>query len=161
MSDGVLLVDVRYINPFVESVDSVFQTMLSLKPIRSPVKISDGGGGTGEVLTSLVGITGHVHGVVVLRFPKATAGQLAGRMLGTELTDTSPEVIDAISELVNMVAGAAKAKLSCDPPLQLGLPTVVQGTGYRVKYPSKSIWLEIPFSSEAGNFSMELTFSSS
>ncbi len=152
--------DVRYINPFLESIDNVFQTMLSLKPARSPVKISNGNGDGGEVLTSLVGITGSVHGVVVLRFPKVTAGQLAGRMLGTELDHSSPEVIDAISELVNMVAGAAKAKLSCDPPLQLGLPTVVQGTGYRVSYPSKSIWLEIPFSSEAGNFSMELTFSS-
>jgi len=56
------------------------------------------------------------------------------------------------------VAGSAKAKFNADPPLQLGLPTVVEGVTYRVKYPSKSIWLEVPFSSDAGDFSMEVTY---
>ena len=44
--------------------------------------------------------------------------------------------------------------------LELGLPTVVQGSNYRIKYPSGSTWLEVPFESEAGGFTMELTFES-
>lgn len=153
--------DLKYINPFVEAVHSVFDTMLHTQPTRQPVKISDGNGtGNGAELTTLVGITGQLHGVVVLRFPSRTALTLAGRMLGNTLDAVDSGVIDAVSEIVNMVAGSAKSKFDLDPPLQLGLPTVVEGKEYRVNYPSKSMWLEVPFQSDAGQFSMELTFES-
>jgi len=151
-------VDVSYINAFVEAVGHVFETMLGVHPKRNALKV----GATapdGLRLTSLIGITGKVHGCVALSFPPDTAFRLAGKMLGAELTSANAEVIDAISELVNIVAGSAKAKFNTDPPLQLGLPTVVEGTSYRVKYPSKSVWLQVPFSSDAGDFVMEVTYS--
>jgi len=150
-------VDASYINPFIEAVDSVFTTMLNVKPQRNGLKVSDGNA-QGPSITSLVGLSGQVSGVVALRFPPETALQLAGRMLGTEMTGVNDEVIDAVAELVNMVAGSAKAKFHLEPPLQLGLPTVVDGTGYRLKYPSKSVWLEVPFTSNAGRFTMEVTY---
>lgn len=149
--------DVSYINPFIEAVDTVFNTMLSVKPRRNGVKVSDGHA-RGELITSLVGISGQVSGVVALRFPPPTALKLAGKLLGSEAGTISDEVTDAIAELVNMVAGSAKAKFQFDPPLELGLPTVVHGAGYRLKYPTRSVWLEVPFSSDAGEFSMEVTY---
>jgi chemotaxis protein CheX len=154
----VAAVDVSYVNPFVESVGSVFTTMLGVTPQRQPVRISAGGSSGGARLTSLIGISGRMHGCVALCFPPDTALKLAGKMLGMDITEVSSEVIDAISELVNIVAGSAKAKFNADPPLELGLPTVVEGVTYRVKYPSKSVWLEVPFSCEAGDFSMEVTY---
>jgi len=87
-----------------------------------------------------------------------SALKLAGRMLGSEMSTMSEEVTDAVAELVNMVAGSAKAKFQHDPPLELGLPTVVEGTGYKLRYPSKSVWLEVPFSSDAGDFTLEVTY---
>ena len=149
--------NVTYINPFIEAVDSVFTTMLSVKPQRVGLKVSDGPA-AGPLITSLVGLSGQVSGVVALRFPHDTALQLAGRMLGTEMASLNDEVADAVAELVNMVAGSAKAKFCHDPPLELGLPTVVDGVGYRLRYPTKSVWLEVPFTSAAGNFSMEVTY---
>lgn len=149
--------DVSYINPFIEAVDTVFATMLSVKPKRNGLKVSDGQA-KGPVVTSLVGLSGQVSGVVALRFPPTTALKLAGRMLGSEMSAMSEEVTDAVAELVNMVAGSAKAKFQHDPPLELGLPTVVEGTGYKLRYPSKSVWLEVPFSSDAGEFTLEVTY---
>jgi chemotaxis protein CheX len=152
-------VDVNYINPFIEAVDSVFNTMLNVQPKRNGVRVNHGEGSAGtSSITSIVGLSGQISGVVALRFPPNTALQLAGRMLGSELAQVNDEVVDAISELVNMVAGSAKAKLAYDPPLELGLPTVVEGTGYKLKYPSKSVWLEVAFTSDAGAFSMEVTY---
>ncbi len=149
--------DVSYINPFIEAVDSVFTTMLGVTPKRSGLNVSDGVA-HGHMLTSLVGLSGQVSGVVALRFPHDTALKLASRMLGVEMAEVNDEVTDAISEMVNMVAGSAKAKFNHDPPLELGLPTVVEGTGYKVKYPTKSVWLAVPFTSDAGDFTMEVTY---
>ncbi|MBN2448718.1 MAG: chemotaxis protein CheX [Phycisphaerae bacterium] len=151
-------IDVRYVNPFIEAIDNVFTTMLDLKPQRQTLRICPSEA-TGPQLTSIIGISGHIHGVVALRFPPDAAKALAGRFTGIVPTEVNDEVIDAVAELVNMVAGNAKAKLDMDPPLQLGLPTVVEGTGYRLKYPTGAAWLEVPFESEAGSFCMEITYS--
>ena len=151
------VVDLNLINPFVGSVGSVFQTMVSLNPKRSAVKRGQGSPDS-ESLTALVGLSGEMSGVVALRFPPSTALSVAGRMLETSYDEIDDHVIDAISELVNMVAGSAKAQFSFDPPLALGLPTVVQGSAYKLKYPSKSVWLEVPFTCEAGDFVMEFTY---
>ncbi len=156
-SDGGLAVDVSYINPFIEAVDNVFKTMLDVTPVRNGLRVSDGLA-RGEMITALIGLSGQVEGMVALRFPPPTALGLAGRMLGSEMSEMNDEVADAVSEMVNMVAGAAKAKFNHDPPLQLGLPTVVEGAGYRLRYPTKSVWLEVPFGSDAGEFTMEVTY---
>ncbi len=151
------VVDVNLINPFIGSVSSVFTTMLNLNPKRSQIKLA-GARVDEESLSALVGISGEMSGVVALRFPPATALKVAGKMLDATYEEIDDHVIDAISELVNMVAGSAKAHFTFDPPLQLGLPTVVQGSGYKLKYPSKSVWLEVPFRCEAGDFVMEFTY---
>jgi chemotaxis protein CheX len=153
-------VDANCINPFIEAVDTVFTTMLHVQPKRNGVRVSQDDENTQDRpgLTSIVGISGQISGVVALRFPPATALCVASRMLGSEISHVNEEVVDAISELVNMVAGSAKAKLACHPPLELGLPTVVEGTGYKLKYPSKSVWLEVGFTSDAGTFNMEVTY---
>jgi CheY-specific phosphatase CheX len=71
---------------------------------------------------------------------------------GRNWDNLNEEVIDAAAELANMVAGSAKAQFEFEPALDLGLPTVVQGTGYRLKYPSGSSWLQVPFQTECGSF---------
>jgi chemotaxis protein CheX len=149
--------DVRYINPFVDAVNSVFTTMLSLQPTRKSLKVSPNEADEPQI-TSIIGISGKVHGVVALRFPPATARSLAARMLGAEPDEAGGEITDAVAEMVNMVAGNAKARFDHDPPLELGLPTVVEGRGYRLKYPSGSFWLEVPFETESGLFSMEISY---
>ncbi len=149
--------DANYINPFIEAVDSVFETMLHVRPKRQGVRVS-AEASSEATITSLIGITGRISGVVALRFPPPTALKFAGRMLGAPYDSMNDEVVDAISEIVNMVAGSAKARLASDPPLELGLPTVVDGCGYKLKYPSKSVWLEVAFASDDGPFSMEVTY---
>ncbi len=151
------VVDVSFINPFIGSVGSVFTTMLNLNPTRSKVVPADDAS-QDESLSALVGLSGELSGVVALRFPPATALKVAGIMLDAKYTEIDDHVIDAISELVNMVAGSAKAQFDFDPPLQLGLPTVVEGRDYKLKYPSKSVWLDFPFACEAGDFSLEFTY---
>lgn len=153
--------NVKLINPFIESLCSVFETMLSITPKRDAIRIpkETPESNNQRMLTSLVGISGGASGVVALRFPTETALQLAGRFAGGDYKDVNNEVIDAISELANMVAGSAKAKFDVDPTPELSLPSVIEGSGYRVRYPGKAAWLEVPFTSDAGNFSMEVSFS--
>ena len=59
------------------------------------------------------------------------------------------DVVDAIGELTNMIAGSAKAQLE---PFQMsiGLPTVIVGSDNPISFPSKSPTINIPFESPIG-----------
>jgi chemotaxis protein CheX len=120
---------------------------------------SDGFDRPGETLTSIIGISGQATGVIALCFPRDTALKLAGRFLSTGITEVNGEVTDALAEVANMVGGSAKSKFELDPPPELSLPTVIEGRDYKMRYPTKSAWIEVPFASDAGDFVMEISFS--
>jgi chemotaxis protein CheX len=155
-------VNVEFINPFIESVHSVFKTMLDTEAERQQLRIgSEASDESPHVVTSLIGISGKASGVVALRFPRRTAIELARRFLTSDVTSVNEEVIDALAELANMVGGSAKAQFNIDPPPTLSLPIVVEGGNYKSRCPTQSVWVEVPFSSTAGEFSMEVSFHSS
>jgi chemotaxis protein CheX len=85
---------------------------------------------------------------------------MVGRMLGSEIRVVDDTIKDGVAELVNIVAGGAKSKLNADhsTPIDLSLPTVVRGNSYTVDYPSQSVWLDIPFTSDLGPFNLRVTF---
>lgn len=153
---------VEYVNPFIDSVYDLFSTMLSGKAMRGDIGLSKGDAGPRPAeVTALIGISGQARGMVSLSFPTSTALNMVNRLLSMEITEVDDTVSDAVAELVNIVAGGAKARfpLGDGEPMALSLPTVVRGSGFKVDYPSSSVWLEVPFTSDLGPFSMRVTFS--
>jgi chemotaxis protein CheX len=150
--------ELKYINPFIESVHELFDSMLGCEVSRDNPTIVPKMESHRE-LVATIGLSGQTRGNVALQIPEKTALAMAGRFLGEELKDVDATVIDAIAELVNIVAGGAKAKLPTDKdPVVLGLPNVIHAKGYTVHYPTTSVWLDIPLRSELGSFNMKLGF---
>ena len=150
---------VEYINPFIESVYDLFETMLGSKAKRGEVAVARGDSDPRQ-LVALIGLCGPARGMVALSFPSDTALNMVNRLLGSESGDMDDAVSDAVAELVNIVAGGAKAKfpITEGPIIELSLPTVVRGSNYSVDYPSGSTWLEVPFTSDLGAFTLRVTF---
>ena len=151
--------NVEYINPFIESVYELFQTMLSAEVKRGEIGVSKGEGNPRDVM-ALIGLSGPARGTVSLAFPTATALAMVGRILSIEVKTVDETVSDGIAEIVNIVAGSAKAKLyqEGETPIDLSLPTVVRGNSYQIDYPTQSVWLEVPFNSSLGEFNLRVTF---
>ncbi len=150
---------VEYINPFIESVDDLFNTMLSAKVKRGKIGVTTGSNNPREIV-AIIGLSGPARGTVALSFPTATALNLVNQLLGLDTHIVDESVSDGVAELVNIVAGSAKAKLVSDnaAPIDLSLPTVLRGNDFTVEYPSQSVWLEVPFTSDLGPFSLRVTF---
>lgn len=149
--------DTAFLNAFVESVQSVFQTMLDTAPTRQTIQ----SGQTTQsepTVTAIIGISGALECVMLLRFPLPTAMSLAGRFIGAVPGSLNEEVVDAIAELANIIAGSAKSKFNTDSPLELSLPTVVQGDEFWIRTPRKTVWLDVPFTSDAGDFNLSVTY---
>lgn len=150
--------NVSYINPFIESVDELFATMLNAKAQRGRVGVTGGAGNIRDIM-AIIGLSGAQRGMVALSFPTKTALNIVGRILGVETRVVDESTCDGIAEVVNIVAGSAKAKLvgAEGKPMDLSLPTVLRGGDFTVEYPSQTVWLEVPFDSELGAFTLRVT----
>jgi len=159
---GTGYMKVEYINPFIESVDEMFTMMLSSNATRGDIGITKEADANPREIVALIGLSGHAKGMVSLAFPLSTALHMVNRLLGTETKTFDDSVADAVAEMVNIVAGGAKAKFKLEEgqePLKLSLPTVVRGKSYDVQYPKNTVWIEVPYETEFGAFHMQVTFS--
>jgi len=94
---------------------------------------------------------------VVLSLSEAVALKATSRMLMSETTRIDADVVDAVGELTNVVAGAAKAQLE-QFELMVSLPNVVTGCGHSIRFPSNVTPIWVPFETEWGPLALEVGF---
>jgi chemotaxis protein CheX len=145
---------VEYINPFLTSAISVFNTMLGVKLIRGEPFLKNGAQPNHEV-SGMIGLSGSAKGMVVLSMSREAALGAASRMLGETCRDINSDVADAVGELTNMIAGSAKAKLEhlC---MSVSLPTVITGKAHCIDFPKNTMPICIPFDCEWGSVAVEV-----
>lgn len=155
--------DVRFINPFIESIMQMFDTMLGASAQRASVSLVRPGQHKHHMVCGIIGLSGHVQGVVALVMPIETSKKITVNLLGDDTAaEDMTQIADTVAELVNIVAGSTKPHFARDEvPVELSLPTVVQGNGFELEYPSDAKWIEVSFKSEFGPFSMRVTLKES
>lgn len=146
---------VKYINPFIAATVNLFQEFMEIK-----VK-----GGKPFVLTDpqnlmevsgIIGLAGETVGAVVLSFSRETAIKVVSKMEKVHYTALGAEVIDGVGELVNIIAGNAKKDL-LEYRIEISLPGVVTGKAYQIHWPDRIPVVGIPFESEVGPFSLNVS----
>ena len=139
---------------FRSSTASVFQTMLGIEVLGGDVEPTDKMLARHGV-SGVIGLTGGMCGDVIVSFDDRVAMLATGALLGDSPTELNDDVVDAVGELTNMIAGAAKGALE-QYNMSLALPTVIIGCGHRIGFRSGICPVTIPFQSEWGSFSIEL-----
>ncbi len=145
---------VEYINPFITSVVSVYDTMLGCSLTRGKPYLREKNAPPHEV-SGIIGLSGKAKGTVVLCLSEKVAIKSTEAFLGEPCSEMSSEVADAIGELTNIIAGGAKAQLE-ELHLSVSLPNVIIGRGYTVDFPKSVAPVCIPFESPWGPVIVEL-----
>jgi chemotaxis protein CheX len=148
---------VEYINPFLVSTISTFKTMLGCVLTRGTPYIKTGSQPEHEV-SGLIGLSGKAQGTVVLGLGREAAIRAAEAMLQERPPDINGDVVDAVGELTNIIAGGAKAQLE-HLDLSVSLPSVITGKSHSIQFPTKVTPLCIPFESEWGLVTVEVGLS--
>ncbi|MEM1013449.1 MAG: chemotaxis protein CheX [Planctomycetota bacterium] len=146
--------DPRLIVPFVNSVRQVMKTMVNLETTVERPKIKSDPVSSFDV-SAIVNFSGDVVGSVVLSFEQDAAVKIVEKFAGTAMDPQSADFADAIGELGNMVAGAAKKGLGYDA--SIGIPSVIVGQGHHVARLKDVPCLVVPCTSEAGSFAVEVS----
>jgi chemotaxis protein CheX len=143
-------------NPVISATRNVFEMMLGCSPKRKGLMLKEEGAPRHEI-SAVIGITGRASGTLVLSFSKGVAIEVLRRMVGSEATELNTEVCDAVGELTNMIAGAAKAQLA-HLELSISIPNIVTGPHHVVHYPTEVTPICMLFESELGEFVIEVGF---
>lgn len=148
---------VELVNPFIHATTSVFQTMLACELTRGQPSLKTNRAPEYEV-SGLIGLTGKCQGMVVVSLGRDTAISATEIMLSERPDGLNRDVVDAVGEIANMIAGAAKAELE-QFQLSVGLPSVICGKNHSIGFPSNSTPIVLPFDSSIGPVCVEVGLS--
>ena len=144
----------QLMNPLLNSLNDVYGVTLSSKIAKDKLEIRPADAALGDI-TTWVGIMGCVQGIVAISYTKQTAIAAAEKMLGEASTEIDEDVVDALSEIANMVVGGAKSKLEIG--LAISLPSVVEGN-QRINFPKGSQPMRLSCNSDIGPFTIDFGF---
>ena len=143
-----------YINPFVESAVEVFSTMLECELTRGKLSLNADFQPAHDI-SGVIGLSGKASGTVVVSVDRNVAISATERMLGQRPESVNTDVIDAVGELTNMIAGRAKSGLE-HLHMTLALPTVITGKNHVIRFGSAAQTICIPYTCKWGEISVEV-----
>ncbi|MEM1305210.1 MAG: chemotaxis protein CheX [Planctomycetota bacterium] len=145
----------KIINPLLAAVSETFDMMLGCPVEREQLALRAFEAELYD-LSAVIGITGSAKGAICISFPANTALSLVDAFIGEKSSRITPSVVDAMGELVNIVAGATKSKMKLG--LNMGLPNVVHGKRHKVDLPTDSKPMRVSYSSALGPFLVDFGF---
>jgi chemotaxis protein CheX len=142
----------EHINPFILSTMETFTKMLSLeaKPSKAMLKANSN---LDYDISGLIGLSGKVIGSVAMSFPEASAVAICNKFMSADYKDLHTDILDAVGELVNIVAGNAKKGLS-EFNIEISLPSVIVGHNHHIVEPKGALSFIVPFTTSLGGFHM-------
>ena len=143
--------EAKYLNPVIAATDSVFQSMLSVKPIKDNISVQE------DLVTNkeanvIIGMTGDIKGSIVFSFSKEMALKVVESMSGMEMEELDHFVTSAMGELGNIISGKAttglsEQNLSCD----IAPPQIVTGQNINISSEADKV-LMVKFNTDLGKF---------
>ena len=146
--------NVSYINPFITATTNVFKTVLDCDIERQRLSLKESSAPSFEV-SGVIGLSGKAAGAVVLSVSLPVAFKLVEVMLDVRVHEINSDVVDAVGELTNMIAGGAKTSLS-HYELSISLPTVFTGRSRSIEFPRNVCPLSIFFETPWGPMAVEV-----
>ncbi len=148
--------NVAFINPFIESTLRSLEMMAGIKAEKTGLELKEDLITTYDI-SSIIGITGETSGSIIISVPAKLACKIASNMLMEEVTTMNQAVEDAIGEIGNIVVGDARRALIQEGyQLNISVPTVVVGTGHKISRSSNVPCIGIPFTTEYGDFEVNV-----
>jgi len=153
-----ILVKAEHVNPFIASTMETFTKMVGIDAKPSKIMMKKDANFDYDI-SGIIGLSGKAKGMVALSFSKDCAIQVCNKFMASDYTDLNKDIVDAIGELANIIAGNAKKGLS-EFNISISLPSVIMGPNHHIMEPKDVFSFIVPFQTSLGNFHMNLSLKS-
>ena len=104
-----------------------------------------------------MGLSGTVKGAVMITMPVDVACMITSEFIGEQVVELCSDLTDGLGEILNIVAGAAAAKLP-DLKIKISLPTVLIGEHPMLAGNQEIPWISIPMCfSDGSKFNIKVS----
>jgi len=104
-------------------------------------------------------MSGNKKGAVAFSLTKNGALFIHNLLLGENVSDIGPEVVDTIGEFTNMISGQARKELETHGlNLNTGIPTVILGKNIEINFITKAPIVSLPFHFYSNNNNKETIY---
>jgi chemotaxis protein CheX len=149
---------VEHLNPFLRATIDTMKSMVKVDAVPGKVTLMRREEERFDV-SGIIGLSGGARGTVSLCFPRITALKVVSAFAGMRILALDDDAVDAVGELANIIAGAAKSHLS-QYHIQMSLPSVVLGENHELTGPKDIIPMAVPFATPHGAFKLIVRFKS-
>lgn len=145
----------KFINPFIDASLNLFKKYMGINvSAGKPFVLQNPNDLMG--VSAIIGLAGDTIGALVLSFTRETAIEMVSRFEGKPYIALGAEILDGVGEMVNIIAGNAKKDLE-DYKISISLPGVITGNDYHINWPQGVPVICIPYESEVGRFSINVS----
>lgn len=150
--------DVKLINPFINATINVLETMAFVTVNAGKPYVKKDNVAVGDV-SGVLGLTGVANGTIAVTFEEKCILNIVSNMFGETMDKLNHEIADAVGELTNMISGQARRELEeVGKVFKAAIPSVVTGRDHSITHYSDGPKIAIPFSTEGGEFTIEVCF---
>ena len=153
-------INVELLAPFITATHKTFQTMLGEEITRKSVSLKKGYLMIGDI-SGMIGMSGSLTGTCSLSMPGPLAVQLIENMIGEKIEHGVQDIVvhDGVGELINVITGDAKTRLSDTKyKFNMTLPTIITGHGFEIYHRKGTRCVSIAFiDSEGLEFAVDVT----
>ncbi|PIE62309.1 MAG: chemotaxis protein CheX [Desulfobacter postgatei] len=152
--------DVALVNPFIEGTLHILDTTALIKVKPGPPFLKGNTIHNGDI-SGLLTVGGDLEATVAISFTEKSILGIVSAMFGEELTEINEEIIDAVGEISNMVAGHVTTKIGeLGKKVKVKLVNVVTGRNEEILHTeSGSHVVVIPFYTTKGKVLLEVCYS--
>jgi len=126
-----------YVEPFVEVTINTFKEFVGADVTPRHPFFLDPEKEFEWDISAVIGLSGAVKGAVIISMKAELAIKLTDLLAGEGHTDIDADVVDAIGEINNIIAGNIKPKVPNGDRIVISIPTIIKGKEHSIAWPSK------------------------
>jgi chemotaxis protein CheX len=126
-----------YIEPFVEVTISTFREFVGCDVSARNPHFMDPEKEFEWDISAVIGLSGAVRGAVIISMKSDLAIKLTDLLTGMEHNEIDADVVDAVGEINNIIAGNIKPKVPDGDKIVISIPTIIKGKEHSIAWPSK------------------------
>ncbi len=152
-------IDVRFINPVLNSAVEVLTKMTAFKISSSKPYIKKASERSGDISGVVGVVSSGFKGTISISFSEKGFLAVVSKILKEETTEIDDENKDAVAELMNIIFATARKILNQDGMnIQPAIPMIIRGKDHSISHHSQNHTIVIPFTcTELGDFRIEVS----
>jgi len=128
----------NYVEPFVEVTVNTFKEFVGIDVTPRHPHFLDPDKAFEWDISAVIGLSGVVKGAVIVSMKSELAIKLTDLLAGEGHTEVDADVVDAIGEINNIIAGNIKPKVPNGDRIVISIPTIIKGKEHSIAWPSKA-----------------------